>query len=164
MNGSAVSCLAHCNPTCRHHKASGQAVVTVAGRNVYVGPHGSKGSRADYDRAIGGRLANGRRSPTANLPGVDGERLDAPGDGHREWVVTGRLSGVDEPTLRQAIEAGHALQDSTLGTFADDRGQTYSLCQRVDYRPVGPFVPVTFAGVSQSTVRVRTTVQRLVPA
>ncbi len=45
---------------CRH-KASGQAVVTIHGRDHYLGPYGSKSSRMLYDRLIAEYLAAGRR-------------------------------------------------------------------------------------------------------
>jgi integrase len=47
-------------PKYRLHRASGQAVVTIAGRDHYLGPHGTKASRLEYDRLIGEWLANGR--------------------------------------------------------------------------------------------------------
>jgi integrase len=52
-------------PAYRKHKPSGQAVVTIAGRDVYLGPHGTKTSRADYDRVVGEWLAAGRPSRSA---------------------------------------------------------------------------------------------------
>ena len=48
-------------PKYRKHKASGQAVVTLSGTDIYLGPHGTKASRIEYDRIIGEWLANGRR-------------------------------------------------------------------------------------------------------
>jgi hypothetical protein len=44
-------------PAYRRHKPSGQAVVTVPrpgrrGRDVYLGPFGSPGSKAEYARAL----------------------------------------------------------------------------------------------------------------
>jgi len=47
-------------PSYRRHRASGQAVVTLAGRDVYLGLHGTKVSRDEYDRVIGEWLASGR--------------------------------------------------------------------------------------------------------
>ena len=35
------------NPSYRRHKASGQAVVTLAGQDVYLGPH----ARGEHERA-----------------------------------------------------------------------------------------------------------------
>ncbi len=52
-------------PKCRLHRATGQAVVTIDGRDYYLGPHKSKASRSAYDALIGEWLAGGRclRSP-----------------------------------------------------------------------------------------------------
>lgn len=47
-------------PKYRKHRASGQAVVTLNGRDFYLGPHGTKASRLEYDRLIAEWLANGR--------------------------------------------------------------------------------------------------------
>jgi integrase len=49
-------------PKYRKHKASGQAVVTIAGRDHYLGPWRSKASKIEYDRLIGEWLAAGRPS------------------------------------------------------------------------------------------------------
>jgi hypothetical protein len=40
-------------PKHRKHKASGQAVVTIAGRDHYLGPWRSRISHVEYDRLIG---------------------------------------------------------------------------------------------------------------
>ena len=53
-------------PKYRKHKASGQAVVTIAGRDHYLGPWRSKASKVEYNRLIGEWLAAGRpMSPAA---------------------------------------------------------------------------------------------------
>jgi integrase len=49
-------------PTYRLHKPTGQAVVTLNGRDLYLGVHGSDASRERYDRAIGEWLQNGRHT------------------------------------------------------------------------------------------------------
>lgn len=49
-------------PKYRKHRPSGQAVVTLAGKTRYLGPHGTKASRIEYDRLIGEWLAAGRPS------------------------------------------------------------------------------------------------------
>jgi len=49
-------------PKLRLHKPSGQAVVTLSGRDLYLGKHGTQASRDEYDRYIAEWLANGRRS------------------------------------------------------------------------------------------------------
>lgn len=52
-------------PSYRKHKATGQAVVTLNGKDFYLGPHGSAASRAKYDRLIAEWLASGRRLTTS---------------------------------------------------------------------------------------------------
>ncbi len=47
-------------PYYRLHKRSGQAVVTLNGRDMYLGKHNTPESRAEYDRLIAEWLLNGR--------------------------------------------------------------------------------------------------------
>ncbi len=47
-------------PKYRKHRASGQAVCTIGGKDFYLGPHGTKASRLEYDRLITEWLAAGR--------------------------------------------------------------------------------------------------------
>lgn len=47
-------------PKYRKHKASGQAVVTLDGQDIYLGPHGTQVSRSEYDRVVGEWMSNGR--------------------------------------------------------------------------------------------------------
>src|SRR4051794_12074792 len=54
-------------PSYRHHKPSGQAVVTLNGRDIYLGKHATAESRAEYDRVVAEWLSNGRRA----VPGSD---------------------------------------------------------------------------------------------
>ncbi|MDA8563105.1 site-specific integrase [Mariniblastus sp.] len=56
MRGSSKSL-----PKYSKHKASGQAVVHLSGTDFYLGPHGTKASKIEYDRLVGEWLANGRR-------------------------------------------------------------------------------------------------------
>jgi hypothetical protein len=65
-----MSRIAGClTPKYRKHKASGQAVVTIAGRDHYLGPWRSKASKVEYDRLIGEWLAAGR--PASGLSAAD---------------------------------------------------------------------------------------------
>lgn len=50
-------------PSYRLHKASGQAVVTLNGKDVYLGPHGTPESKAEYDRVIEEWLASHKQLP-----------------------------------------------------------------------------------------------------
>ena len=58
--------LKHRVPSYRHHKRSKQAVVTLDGRDFYLGPYDSEASRREYDRLVGIWQANGRRLPAAS--------------------------------------------------------------------------------------------------
>ena len=55
--------LSNSVPKYRKHRASGQAVVTLNGRDFYLGPHGTKASKREYDRLTSEWLANGRGLP-----------------------------------------------------------------------------------------------------
>ena len=61
-------------PSYRLHKPTGQAVVTIDGRDFYLGKHGSAPSRAEYDRLIGEWLTRGRQAPA--VPAAVGISLD----------------------------------------------------------------------------------------
>lgn len=50
-------------PKLQHHKGSGQAVVTIDGRDIYLGRWDDPASRDRYDRLIAEWLSNGRRTP-----------------------------------------------------------------------------------------------------
>ena len=57
-------------PTYRHHRASGQAVVTIAGKEVYLGPWKSAASKHEYDRVVGEWLARGRTAAPNPSAGI----------------------------------------------------------------------------------------------
>ncbi len=50
-------------PGYRLHKPSGQAVVTLNGKDHYLGPWNSPESKSEYDRVIAEWIANGRQLP-----------------------------------------------------------------------------------------------------
>jgi len=52
-------------PSYRHHKKSGQARVTLGGKDFYLGRYGSRESRAAYQRVIGEYLAGQGRAPNS---------------------------------------------------------------------------------------------------
>jgi len=66
--------LVHATPKYRLHRASGQAIVTIQGKDRYLGRYGSKSSKAEYDRLIAEWLQPGdwrvsRRTPrSSRLP------------------------------------------------------------------------------------------------
>jgi hypothetical protein len=56
-----MSRLSNSLPKYRKHRSSGQAVVTLNGRDHYLGPNDTKASKREYDRLIGEWLANDRK-------------------------------------------------------------------------------------------------------
>jgi hypothetical protein len=49
-------------PKYQRHRASGQAIVTLYGKDHYLGPYGTKASKAEYDRLVGEWVTAGRPS------------------------------------------------------------------------------------------------------
>ena len=56
-------------PSYRHHKVSGHAVVTLGGKDHYLGPHGSDESRARYNQLVAEWLTTHRRSTSESITG-----------------------------------------------------------------------------------------------
>jgi integrase len=54
--------LIHAVPKYQKHRASGQAVVSINGRDYYLGPHGTRASKLEYDRVVTEWLSSGRSS------------------------------------------------------------------------------------------------------
>ncbi len=52
-------------PKYRHHGATGRAVVTLSGREIYLGKFSTPESREKYDRLVAEWLAAGRRAPSS---------------------------------------------------------------------------------------------------
>jgi len=50
-------------PSYRLHRPSGQAVVTLNGRDFYLGKYGTAASRQTYDRLVAEWLVGGRAVP-----------------------------------------------------------------------------------------------------
>lgn len=65
-----MPCLSHAVAKYRKHCESGQAVVSLNGRDFYLRPRNSKASKMEYGRFIGEWLANGRNQlhPTMTFP------------------------------------------------------------------------------------------------
>ena len=54
-------------PSYRLHRQSGQAIVTLNGKDILLGQHGSAASKTEYRRLIAEWIANGRRRPNAAM-------------------------------------------------------------------------------------------------
>jgi integrase len=102
-------------PKYRKHRATGQAIVTIAGRDHYLGPHGTKASRIEYDRIVAEWLAAGRpTSPTSAMDITVAEllrRFKAFADRH--YVKDGRPSG-EITNLKYALKPVRELYANTL--------------------------------------------------
>jgi hypothetical protein len=44
-------------PSFCNHRATGQAVVRLSGKDIYLGPHGSAAAKAEYDRLVAVRVS-----------------------------------------------------------------------------------------------------------
>ncbi len=55
-------------PSYRLHKARNSAVVTIDGKNHYLGPYGSPESKEEYARLVAERFCNGDDSPSVAAP------------------------------------------------------------------------------------------------
>ena len=63
-------------PNYRLHKATGQGFVELGGRRFYLGKHGSKASRDEYERRVAEYLTNGRQlPPTKTKTGISCQEL-----------------------------------------------------------------------------------------
>src|SRR5438128_1183365 len=65
--------LVHRNPRYCKNKFTGQAVVSVGGKTIPLGPYGSVESRQAYDRVVAEWITNGRRLPP---PRIEDSPLD----------------------------------------------------------------------------------------
>ncbi len=73
-------------PDYRLHKATGLAVVTLNGKDCYLGKHGTPESRAEYDAKIAEWLACGRQieAMSVTLKGLAGRFLKRAASHYRE--------------------------------------------------------------------------------
>jgi hypothetical protein len=96
------------------HKASGQAVVRIDGKDHYLGQYGSEGSRRAYDRLVAEWLAPGRRRPGAGGGLTVNELILA----YWRWAETTCRDGDGAPTreldnLRDALRPLRKLYGDT---------------------------------------------------
>jgi hypothetical protein len=102
-------------PSYRLHKPSGQAVVTLSGRDHYLGRFGTPESRRGYERLVATWFGNGRRLPeTKPARAITvGEVCDA----FLTWCEREYRAG--DGTLSRAVENVRiALRPLVLGELA----------------------------------------------
>src|SRR5438309_972257 len=105
-------------PSYRFHKPSGQAVVTLSGKDHYLGRYGSPESRSAYDRAVAEWLAHGRRSvePEPHTDADDltvNELLVAYWDHVASYYVKNGQATSEPGTIRQALRPDRELYGDT---------------------------------------------------
>jgi integrase len=123
-------------PSYRKHRASGQAVVTLGGHDVYLGPHGTQVSRREYDRVVLEWLAAGRQWPPRPTPETSltiAELILRYWEGHvtRHYVQDGR------PTSQQLVI----------------RSALRILRQLYGSRPVPEFGPLNLKAVREQVIQ-----------
>jgi integrase len=118
-------------PSYSLHKRSGQAIVRLAGRDVYLGPYDSPESRERYDRFVAEWLANGRRppEPPADVPTEVGLTVDELIVRYLEFARLHYRKN-DAPTselgnIKDSLRTLHLLYGSTPGeSFGPKRLKT----------------------------------------
>ncbi len=93
------------------HKASGRAFVRIEGNDIYLGFHGTKESKAEYDRVISEWLANGRHLPqTENRQNV--LSVDAVCDAYLDYAqVYYRKNGKPTDEIYKIISSSRLLHE-----------------------------------------------------
>ncbi len=103
-------------PSYRLHKPTAQDLVTLNGRDSYLGRHGTHQSRADYDRLIAEWLANGRSAlgPDGGPPDLTVDELILSYWRHVDgyYVKDGRPTS-EPDTIRQALRFVRKLHGAT---------------------------------------------------
>ena len=89
-------------PSYRLHKPSGQAVVTLLGRDYYLGKHGSPESEAEYRRVVAEWLAGGATPPAPSQSGLSvSEILD------RYWTYATVYYRQVDPDSGKSVHTPH---------------------------------------------------------
>ena len=122
-------------PAYRLQKSRGLAVVTIDGKDHYLGKHGSAESRREYERLVGLWLANQRQAP----PPVPGKFPDLT---------------IAELVLRyRDFAAGYYVRDGRpAGEFENIRHAVRSLRKALGPTPAADFGPRALKAVRQQMV------------
>jgi integrase len=110
------------SPRYRFHRASGQAVVTLSGRDTYCGPYGSVESAERYRAAVSEWVARGRRAPEAAALPLSVNELVL---GYLEWAdgyYRDPAGGANQRELWHVKRALRPLKENFGRTAARDFG------------------------------------------
>lgn len=121
-------------PKYRKHKASGQAIVTLNGRDFYLGPWNTRASRTQYDRMIGEWLAAGRRLP--------------PGDGFGDLSI----AELARAYLNHA-ETYYRKDGQPTGSMPGIKIALRILCDAYGPTPVVEFGPLSLEALQMKMIR-----------
>ena len=138
-------------PSYRHHKPSGLAVVTLDGRDHYLGKHGSPESRARYDRLIAEYLASGRRLPGKSLASryTVGELCeDFLGHAERTYLLKDGSQSREVENVRTALKP-------LVSLFLDVQAEEFGPKSLILYRD-----GLVASGLARRTVNQRTSIVR----
>jgi integrase len=105
-------------PKYRKHKQSGQAIVTLSGKDYLLGPYGTKASRLEYDRLVAEWLVRHRQPPATTGDGIAVKELAA-----RYWTyakVKYLRNGQPTPYRFKVKTAIKHLLRLYAGHFAED--------------------------------------------
>jgi integrase len=153
-------------PRYRKHRASGQAIVTLFGQDIYLGPHGTKASKLEYDRVVAEWLARGRQpllAASAGIPtGFTNVELIVRFKRHAEGYyrkngqltneVTAILSALKFVNKLYAREAANDFGPLKLQAIQQAM-ITAGLCRRHINKQIGRIIRMYAWGVSQELVR-----------
>lgn len=93
-------------PSYRLHKTSGQAIVTLDGKDHYLGAHGTDQSKANYDRITAEWLANRRQSPITEKPTGDlfiNELIDVYWDYVVQYYIKGGIPTGEQQAIKYSL-------------------------------------------------------------
>ena len=109
-------------PTYRHHRPSGRAVVTLDGKDHYLGKHGSRESKAEYRRLIADWQDDLRRRPALSAEALT-YPLTVSEIAITYWLDVETYYVKDgQPTSEQSnIQSGAAVRPVTLRTDPGER-------------------------------------------
>jgi integrase len=140
FGGCSMPRLSRSVPRYRKHRASGQAIVVLCGQCFYLGPHGTKASKLEYDRLIAEWLARGRRpltDPVEESGGITIVELIARYKRYAEGYY--RKDGAVTSEVASILSAAKVLK------------------QMYGRDPVNEFGPLRLQAVQQTMIRVNWT-------
>jgi integrase len=104
-------------PKYRRHKQSGQAIVTLGGRDFLLGPHRSKASRSKYNRLVAEWLANDRQPFATDQTGLTiGELVARYWRFCESYYVKNHLPTAEQDCIRSALRPLLKLYDEELAS------------------------------------------------